>query len=193
MIEKHLNLYVRSGNSYEGKNVKLGISLDFKSSKPYVEADREDYLNYGYNGNLKQCLTNGAGFISIGETTRGSNGKANYFAGNFDGDNKIINNLYMNVNNESDSKNYYLALFGYRIDGKIENAYNVGKIFFDCTDSQIKLGGLVGYHGGDIENSYNIGKVECTKDFINGNLVNKLNKTEHTWKQGKSYPILDWE
>lgn len=55
------------------------------------------------------------------------------------------------------------------------------------------MGGLVGYHGGDIENSYNIGKVECTKDFINGNLVNKLNKTEHTWKQGKTYPILDWE
>ncbi len=409
---------VRNGNSYEGKNVKLGISLDFKSSKSYVEADREDYLNYGYNGNLKQCLTNGTGFISIGETTRDSNGKANYFAGNFDGDNKIINNLYMNMNNESDSKNYYLALFGYRIDGKIENlkltnvditlrdkqnssactglvccavkegveilncsvsgkishyssgkgdvncsgiiaynnsgmvsncsnfanihgeiqgenteascyvggvavnqshemencfnagdltaigkkgdlqvggvsrilsvdnsntkncfnkgtinvignqstvniggitsltmartkienAYNVGKIVFDCTDSQIKLGGLVGYHGGDIENSYNIGKVECTnlnncnsvsigeligwawwkwtgntivntyysknngyeaigandsnstdytevatEDFTNGNLVNKLNNTEYAWKQGKSYPILDWE
>lgn len=51
-------------NTYEGKTVKLGLSLDFNSSKSYVDAFRTDYGKYGYNGELKTLLTSGEGFFA---------------------------------------------------------------------------------------------------------------------------------
>ena len=44
---------VNNGNTYEGQTIKLGLSLDFDSSKSYVDAYRTDYGKYGYNGALK--------------------------------------------------------------------------------------------------------------------------------------------
>ena len=38
---------VTNGNSYLGKTVKLGINLDFNSSKSYADAYRTDYTTYG--------------------------------------------------------------------------------------------------------------------------------------------------
>ena len=53
---------VREGEKYEGKTVKLGVSLDFNSNKSYVSPLRTDYGTYGYNGELKTLLTTGEGF-----------------------------------------------------------------------------------------------------------------------------------
>ena len=41
---------VREGITYEGKTVKLGLSLDFNSNKSYVDPLRTNYVKYGYNG-----------------------------------------------------------------------------------------------------------------------------------------------
>lgn len=48
---------ITSGNTYTGKYVNLGISLDFNSTKSYVDPFRTDYGKYGYNGELKTLLT----------------------------------------------------------------------------------------------------------------------------------------
>ena len=57
---------VNNGNTYEGQTVKLALSLDFNSNKSYVEALRTNYVEYGYNGELKTLLTTGEGFKPIG-------------------------------------------------------------------------------------------------------------------------------
>ena len=41
---------VRNGNNYNGKTVKLGLTLDFESIKSYVDANRTDFGKYGYKG-----------------------------------------------------------------------------------------------------------------------------------------------
>ena len=97
---------VTNGNTYEGKTVKLGLSLDFNSTKSYVEPLRTDYGQYGYDGELKTLLTSGEGFIPIG-TMFNEEESEKSFAGNFDGQNYKIINLYI-------SREYY-GTYEYRI------------------------------------------------------------------------------
>ena len=82
-------------NTYEGKIVKLGTNLDFKSDKSYVDPDRTDFDKYGYTGSLKQALTSGTGFSPIGDLT--SSTSQNLFYGIFDGNNKAICSLYIDI------------------------------------------------------------------------------------------------
>ena len=89
---------VREGNTYEGKTVKLGIDLDFNSTKSYVNAFRMDYGKYGYDGELKTLLTSGEGFLPIG-TINDVNISNNYFKGTFDGNYHEILNLYQSLEN----------------------------------------------------------------------------------------------
>ncbi len=85
---------VTNGNTYEGQTVKLGLSLDFNSSKSYVDPFRTDYGKYGYNGELKKLL-NESGFISIGSRERLEDEEKSEksFHGIFDGEGNIIYNL----------------------------------------------------------------------------------------------------
>ncbi len=85
---------VTSGNTYENKTVKLGLSLDFASTKSYVDANRTDYGKYGYDGELKKLL-NKSGFIPIGTQERLTDEEISKksFHGTFDGDGKTIYNL----------------------------------------------------------------------------------------------------
>ena len=83
---------VRNGNTYEGKTVKLGTSLDFNSVKSYSDAFRTDYGKYGYNGELRILLTSGEGFRPIGtiKYTEAEVNNENTFTGIFDGNNEAI-------------------------------------------------------------------------------------------------------
>lgn len=108
---------VTQGNNYQDKIVKLGLNLDFNSIKSYVEAFRTDYGKYGYNGELKTLLTTENGFIPIG-TTYDSNISTNYFCGVFDGDYKVIYNLYQNF---EDSDNTSIIGFFSTNGGTIKN------------------------------------------------------------------------
>ena len=83
-----------NGVTYEGKTVKLGTNLDFNSNKSYVDPNSTDYEKYGYSGPIKQALISGTGFKPIGELI--SNG-TKYFYGTFDGNNKAICSLYINM------------------------------------------------------------------------------------------------
>lgn len=87
-----LIIFVYNGNkgeTYEGKIIKLGIDLDLNSEKSYVNAQRTDYGEYGYQNSLKETITE-TGFIT----------NEMDFLGTFEGNNKIIKNLYINISDE---------------------------------------------------------------------------------------------
>ena len=180
---------VRSGDKYEGQTVKLGVNLDFKSDKSYVDPDRTDYGIYGYNGNLKQLLTTGEGFIPIGEQEEGGN---NYFYGTFDGNNNVICSLYENINTKEKAfasffslsygeiKNLGLINVDITAISQGENSASVGGItrisynkIINCyVTGNIKteggswqpVGGICGAlysNEGSIENCYNLANIEC--------------------------------
>ena len=104
---------VTNGNNYSGKTVKLGTSLDFNSTKSYVDPLRTDYGKYGYDGELKTLLTTGEGFIPIG-TIYDRDISMNRFCGIFDGNYNTIYNLYQNIE-ESDK----IIIVGVDYGGKI--------------------------------------------------------------------------
>ena len=141
---------VRSGTKYEGQTVKLGVNLDFKSDKSYVDPDRTDYGIYGYNGNLKQLLTTGEGFIPIG-----SQDETNCFYGTFDGNNNVICSLYENISKESD---VYAGLFSNN-NGDIRN---LGIINTSITvkGETTSIAGIAGCNYNNIYNCYVTGNIK---------------------------------
>ena len=183
---------VTNGNTYEGKTVKLGLSLDFNSTKSYIDPLRTDYGEYGYNGELKSLLTSGEGYIPIG-TGSDEVGK-NSFSGTFDGQENQIKNLYINEKDETDSKIGFFAV-NY---GNIENLKLVDVNITRYEERASLTGGLVGQNRGNatikncgvsgnitiegvgtavgiaghsmglIEDSYNLANIEIKTENING-------------------------
>ena len=177
---------VRTGNKYDGMTVKLGTNLDFKSDKSYVDSDRTDYGEYGYNGNLKQLLTTGEGFIPIGEQIL--EGENNFY-GIFDGNNKAICSMYINIKSNERvraglfSTNYgeikNLGVVNVDITAEGISTTSAGGIaavsynnIYDCyVTGNIKatgsywmpVGGVCGVmqEKGNIENCYNLANIEC--------------------------------
>ena len=175
---------VRNGNTYEGKTVKLGINLDFNSSKSYVDAFRTDYEKYGYNGELKTLLTSGEGFNPIG-TTSNVNKDLYTFSGNFDGNGKKIINLYINLNIEDNENDLRIGLFGNN-NGVIkklgiENC-NINGGLNTNGNNTIIVGGIAGWSNGNIEECYVSGIIKgegksnakCRTGGITGNLIGKV-------------------
>ena len=149
---------VSDGNTYEGQTVKLGLSLDFNSNKSYVEPLRTDYEEYGYNGELKTLLTTGEGFKPIGTTIRNDNSEKYSFAGIFDGNGKIISNLYINIDFGDKEPNYQCALFGLNY-GVIQNLgiekCNITAKAGTC----LECASIAGRNSGEINNCYSSGKM----------------------------------
>ncbi len=134
---------VTNENNYEGMTVKLGTSLDFNSTKSYVDPFRTDYGKYGYNGELKTLLTSGEGFIPIGA---GSDEVGqNSFSGTFDGQGNRILNLYINEKDETDAK---LGFFSVNY-GDIENLNLVNVNITRYEEASSLTGGLVGQNRAD--------------------------------------------
>ena len=176
---------VTNGNTYEGKTVKLGVNLDFNSDKSYVDPDRTDFTQYGYNGPLKQALTSGAGFSPIGElSTTGTK----YFYGTFDGDNRAICSLYINIDRDetvcaglfsvTHGEIGNLGLVDANITVKGEMSTLIGgiagrgyKSIYDCYVTGninvtggywVTVGGIYGNaYSVDIENCYNLSNINC--------------------------------
>ena len=145
---------VTKGNNYSGKTVKLGISLDFNSTKSYVDPFRTDYGEYGYNGALKTLLTSGEGFIPIG-TMYDSNISTNHFEGIFDGNNNTIYNLYQNI----EKSDYVLVtgLFGTNM-GTIKNLQIRNANMNASTNNMyVLIGTITGRNNGNIESCSSTG------------------------------------
>ena len=175
-----------NGNKYENQTVKLGTNLDFASDKSYVNPNSTDYEEYGYSGQIKQALTSGNGFSSIG--SQSSDVGTNHFYGTFDGDNKAICSLYINMDSDKGMNiGFFNVAYGIienlgivnaniiveasytsvgglagRSYNNIYNCYTTGNI--NVTGSSwMPVGGICGtmYNGGDIINSYNLATIEC--------------------------------
>ena len=155
---------VNKGTTYEGQIVKLGLSLDFNSSKSYVNPFRTDYEKYGYNGKLKKLLTSGDGFIPIGTNTNALGYEGKSFHGIFDGNGKIIKNLYINQKIEDNQNDLVSGLFGYNYGTikklGIENCNNNGSLT-TCGINTCMVGGIAGRNCKDIEECFVSGNVAC--------------------------------
>ena len=179
---------VNNGNTYEGQTIKLGLSLDFDSSKSYVDAYRTDYGKYGYNGVLKTLLTSGEGFKPIGTYLNNNtsiNDETNTpFMGTFDGNNHEINGLRivssekgkglfglvkgatiknLGIGNDSTIKVNLVSgsIVGYANERTtIENCYNNATIL-ESTENSQQLGGIAGQltSSSNITNCFNLANI----------------------------------
>ena len=173
---------VNNGNTYEGKTVKLALSLDFNSNKSYVEPLRTDYGKYGYDGELKTLLTTGEGFKPIGAESllESEEGKINIFKGTFDGNNNVIYGLYINREITYDGEEYEeykIGLFGYNEGtiknlGLVNNKIKAEKVSGNCN---VFVGGIAGQNQGTIEKCYNQGNI--SNNFIIGGISGRNNGT----------------
>lgn len=186
---------VRNGNTYEGKTVKLGQDLDFKSSKSYVNSHRTDYEKYGYSGDLKQALET-SGFEPIGVYEDDTFDFNNSFSGIFDGNEKIIYNLNIKKKIE-ENKKFGIGLFGAN-NGIIKNIKlkDVNIVISENTTFYGAIGGIAGLNkkekiinncnvSGNIEviesnGNYNLGGIiganvgECKKCFNEANICGTI-------------------
>ena len=169
---------VTNGNNYEGKTVKLGTSLDFNSTKSYVDPFRTDYGEYGYAGELKTLLTSGEGFKSIGIATEDDRTKI--FGGTFEGNNNFINNLYINVTSDTDihvKRGLFANNFGTINNLKLTNVnlylnYKSGAIA--GISGQNSTGGIINncIVTGNIKNESSIGSSGGITAYCSGRISN---------------------
>ena len=159
---------VRNGNTYEGKTVKLVTNLDFKSDKSYIDPDRTDYGIYGYEGNLKQLLISGEGFIPIG-STYDTNVSTNYFSGTFNGNYNYICNLYQNY--EDSDNTSIVGLFSTN-NGTIENLRIENcDINVATNNMHIVVGTICGRNMGNISNCGSSGNINIDDSGTAGSYV----------------------
>lgn len=158
---------VTEGNTYEGEKVKLGLSLDFKSNKSYVEPFRTDYGIYGYDGELKTLLTSQSGFIPIGSIY---DSEAQNFSGIFDGQNNSINNLYINFTNNEGENDIKVGFFT-RNRGTITNLKLLSiNIIYSRSINNVgsSIGGICGQTSpGTVENCLVTGNISSNAPGIN--------------------------
>lgn len=112
---------VNKGNTYSNQYFELINKLDFQNDESYKNPNSKygDLNDDGKIESIKTELTTGNGFQSIGNTTE------HPFEGIFNGNNKAIKNLTININ---DVDEYILAgLFGNN-KGTILNAKIIGNI-----------------------------------------------------------------
>lgn len=137
---------VNNGETYSGKYIVLGKSLDFKSSLSYVDLKNSEYNDFLEIANSKttlfEALTNTeyAGFKPIGT-----------FAGIFDGQENKIYHLYENIEDDC-------GLFK-KNNGTIKN---LGLIDITLISNQ-NIGGICAISYGDINNCYVEGEINITQ------------------------------
>lgn len=137
---------VNSGDTYSNKIVKLMRTLDFEDNASYKNINDNSYGDLNRDGTIegiKAELTDkvdGCGFIPIGKFYDTP------FSGIFDGQEKEIKNLYINIYKEDieNTKVKSLGIFGTVKNGTIQNLGVTGNI--SSNDSKYsRIGGIVGY------------------------------------------------
>ena len=166
-----LSTNTNSGESYIGKYFQITQTLDFNSTKSYVNAEEKyayssesgGYVKDANGEAIKTLCTSGEGFIPIGTTN-------NYdsFEGFFNGNDCSIKNLYINTENGPENTRRYIGLFGRISDSTIENLTLTGQITVKNADY---VGGIVGYgnytysdvESCSIKNCYNKVNITCSR------------------------------
>ena len=185
-----LSTNTNSGESYTGKYFQITQTLDFNSTKSYVNAE-EKYVysseSGGYvkdaNGEaIKTLCTSGEGFIPIGICTE------NYgFEGIFNGNDCSIKNLYINRETAPENMEDYIGLFGYITDSTIENLTLTGQI---TAKNMQYIGRFVGsgdnWDDGVIKNCHNKVNINCLQvsGYIGGIAGNLYGSIENCTNEG---------
>lgn len=176
---------VTESHNYEGEYVELACDLDFKSEVSYVNASRTDF---GTDGTLMSALTTGTGFSPIGKT------KELQFNGTFDGKEKTISNLYINIAGNyaglfaqaSNISNLNLkngnitgegcsgGIVAFQRGGVVKNCNNINTFVQQTLESSSTSGGIVGQASGNVENCTNSGIIKGNGQRIGG-IVGKAN------------------
>ena len=154
---------VTNGNNYSGKTVKLGTSLDFNSTKSYVDigittTDDKSRIFSGIFDGKNNCIKNL--YININSTEIQE--KIGFFANNFG----IINNLsLLNVNLYMNAKKGTIAgISGQNsTNGKINNCIVSGKI--ELETERGSAGGITGYCSGQINNCGNLADISVNTNL----------------------------
>ena len=101
---------------------------------------------------MKQALTSGTGFSPIGELSQTG---TKYFYGTFDGNNKAICSMYININRDEN----VIAGFFTTTYGEIKNLGLVG-VAITVKANYAAVGGLVGAgYNSNIYNSFTTGSI----------------------------------
>ena len=186
---------IENGNNYNGKQIKLMKNLDFKSENSYENAKRTDFKKYGYTGELITALTTGEGFRPLGnskiENETELKNKSIYFQGTFNGNNKIIKNMYINsIINENETKELCIGLFTNTM-GTIKNlGIENSNITVNIEQTgRLRVGMLVGTIYGNetiIDNCYVKGTINVNTTKSNYTIIGGL---VGTCNQGKNIVI----
>ena len=189
--------------------VKLVNSLNFKSEKSYKDSTRTSLTTYSLNGNTLQnhtyptniltSLTTGTGWIPIGIANEDG------FLGTFDGNNKEIQDLYMDYV-ESNEEYVDYGLFSIN-DGVIQNLKITGNIKGTYKtageDTEMYIAALAGENYGTIKNcTSNVAvtgildggcyiNVSGITGFNNSNILNCSNKGTIIMKNAKQTYIYN--
>lgn len=104
-----LSIAVNGGTTYEGETITLLISLDFNDedsyrtsnpeTTPYTDKISGNEVDINGNGTVEPImteLTTGLGFMPIGLVDMEGATEGIMFKGNFEGNEKTLNNLYIN-------------------------------------------------------------------------------------------------
>ena len=129
-----------NGTNYTGKYIKLMINLDFKSDLSYINgqiATEGNIPSCSSIEELKEILTTGEGFCPIGIMINNENYT---FRGKFNGNYKIIDNLYVNRENKA-------GLFGSCWRARIENITVKGYVAVknDLSSQVVQAGGITAW------------------------------------------------
>ena len=159
-----LSINVNSGDSYEGKYIKMMKTLDFNDENSYLNAYSTEYGNLNGiddDGNeLKTEMMTGTGFTPLAQENN------TYFSGNFEGNNYRIENIYIN------GKNYASFI------SKVKNAKLSN---LEITGSIVAIGpaGIIGLVEKDstfrVENCINRATLNSTGPGWIGGIINTIN------------------
>ena len=165
---------VRNGNSYEGKYVELKNNINLASLNSFVDGERTDYAEYGYDGKLKDKIQE-IGFISIGQTEftpdemTNITTNNNIFKGTFNGNNYTISNYNINVNLNVEEVSIRFGLFSINL-GIIKNLNLIANAECNFTSRKFCcVGILCGESRGQILNCSTAGKIIGISNYMSFN------------------------
>ena len=169
---------VTNGNNYSGKTVKLGTSLDFNSTKSYVDPLRTDYGKYGYNGELKTLSFDGNKNIIYNLYQNVENQDYTIISGLFSTNNGMIKDLKLeniNLNGTTNNEFLLIGVIVGRNFGAIEQCSSSGTINLVANGQKaIYTGGIVG-QGLNNSNVNTIDKCASSVNInVNSSNINKL-------------------
>lgn len=153
---------VNRGKSYSNQHFELINKLDFQNDESYKNPNSKygDLNNDGKIESIKTELTTGNGFQSIGN-------RFEYpFEGTFNGNNKTIKNLLINVN---DGDEYILVgLFGTN-KGTISNVKVIGKITVNenLENKKIYIGMVSAKNEGVVQACNTEGEITADNNGVN--------------------------